>query len=251
MVCPGDQFAGDGVLVGSEVKEHSANVFVGDEDYIKTLGLRIIAGRDFSRDMPTDVREGFIINESAVREFGFGTPEKAIGQPLSWNEWVPADASNPIKKGKVIGVIQDFHYKSLHEKITASVIQLYPQVALKVAVKLKTENVKGSLAYINGVWNKFVPGYPLDYRFMDDSYEQMYKSEEKLSDLLWIFTAMAIFVGCMGLFGLAAFNAEQKVKEIGIRKVLGANAGNIVALLSKNFVVLNCARDRHHRPGDE
>jgi len=235
---PGDQFAGDGINVGSENKEHPANVFIGDEDYTKTLGLRIVAGRDFSREMPTDVSEAFLINETAVKEFGFGTPEKAIGQPLNWHEWQPVDTSNKIKKGKVIGVVQDFHYKSLHEKVTASVIQLYPQVTFKIAVKIRTAEMKSTIAYINNVWNRFSPGYPLDYKFMDDSYGEMYKSEGKLSDLLWIFTAMAILVGCMGLFGLAAFSAEQRRKEIGIRKVLGATVFNIVGLLSKNFLVL-------------
>ncbi|HLL43576.1 MAG TPA: ABC transporter permease, partial [Segetibacter sp.] len=113
---PGDQYAGDGITVpGKEgEKEYSANVFIGDHDYVKTLGLRIVAGRDFSRDRTTDEREAFIINETAVKELGFGTPEKAINQPLHWKEWEPADSLHPIKKGKVIGVVQDFHYKSLH-----------------------------------------------------------------------------------------------------------------------------------------
>ncbi len=237
---PGDQLAGDGVNVpGKENgKEYPANVFIGDHDYVKTLGLRIIAGRDFSRNMATDVREAFIINETAVKEFGFGTPEKALGQPLNWNEWAPEDTLNPVKKGKVIGVVQDFHYKSLHEKVAASVIQIYPQVSFKVAVKLKTADIKGTIAYINNIWNTFSPGYPLDYKFMDESYGKMYKNEEKLSDLLWIFTIMAIVVGCMGLFALAAFSAEQRTKEIGIRKVLGATLFNIVGLLSKNFLML-------------
>jgi putative ABC transport system permease protein len=237
---PGDQFAGDGIRIPGEggEKEHSANVFIGDYDYVKTLGLRIIAGRDFSRDMSTDVKEAFLINETAVKEFGFGTPEKALGQRLDWPEWAPLDTLNPVKKGKVIGVVRDFHYKSLHEKVTASVIQIYPQVAFKVAVKLKTTDLKGTIAFINKIWNKFSPGYPLDYQFMDESYGKMYKSEQKLSELLWIFTIMAVIVGCMGLFGLAAFSAEQRTKEIGIRKVLGANIFNIVGLLSKNFLLL-------------
>jgi len=237
---PGDQYAGDGIAIpGKEGdKEYSANVFIGDHDYVKTLGLRIIAGRDFSKDMATDVKEAFIINETAVKELGFGTPEKAIGQRLNWDEWEPEDSLNKVKKGRVIGVVQDFHYKSLHEKLSTSVIQIYPQVAFKVAVKLKTTDLKNTIAFINNTWNKFSPGYPLDYQFMDDSYGKMYKSEEKLSDLLWIFTIMAIVVGCMGLFGLAAFSAEMRTKEIGIRKVLGANVFNIVALLSKNFLVL-------------
>jgi putative ABC transport system permease protein len=237
---PGDQYAGDGVkTIGNDgEKERSANVFIGDHDYIKTLGLRVLAGRDFSKEMRTDVREGFIINETAVKEWGYGSPEKAIGQQISWNEWEPVDTLNPVKKGKVIGVVEDFHYKSLHEKVTASVIQIYPQVVFKVAVKLKTADFKNTIAYINNVWNKFSPGYPLDYKFMDETYGTMYKAEEKLSDLLWAFTIMAILVGCMGLFGLAAFSAEQRTKELGIRKVLGANAFDIVGLLSKNFLVL-------------
>ena len=237
---PGDLYAGDGVkTIGADgEKDRSANVFIGDHDYVKTLGLRIIAGRDFSKDMSTDVEEGFLINETAVKEWGFGTPENAIGQKISWDKWAPKDTLNKVKRGKVIGVVEDFHYKSLHEKVTASVIQIYPQEQFAVAVKLKTADIKSTIGYINTVWNKFVPGFPLDYKFMDETYAKMYKAEAKLSDLLWIFTIMAIVVGCMGLFGLAAFSAEQRMKELGIRKVLGASAFNIVGLLSKNFLVL-------------
>lgn len=236
---PGDQFAGDGIIVPGNQgdKEHSANVFIGDHDYVKTLGLRIIAGRDFSREMSTDVDEAFLINETAVKELGFGTPEKAIGQRLKWNKWIP-DSLQPVKHGKVVGVVQDFHYKSLHEKVTASVIQIYPGVNFKVAVKLKTADLKNTIAFINSVWNRFSPGYPLDYNFMDETYGKMYNAEEKLSSLLWVFTIMAIIVGCMGLFGLAAFSAEQRTKEIGIRKVLGASVFNIVHLLSKSFLTM-------------
>ncbi|HMC99345.1 MAG TPA: FtsX-like permease family protein, partial [Ferruginibacter sp.] len=102
---PGDQYAGDGVTLPTKngEKEYPANVFIGDHDYVKTLGLRIIAGRDFSRDMSTDVKEAFLVNETAVKEWGFGTPEKAIGQPIYWNEWAPTDTTQPVKKGKVIG----------------------------------------------------------------------------------------------------------------------------------------------------
>ncbi len=237
---PGDLYAGDGVVLPGKDgdKEHSSNVFIGDHDYVKTLGMRIIAGRDFSKDMSTDVNEAFIINETAVKEFGFGTPEKALGQRINWNEWSPQDTLNPVKKGKVIGVIQDFHYKSLHEKVVSSVIHLYPQVTFKVAAKLQTTDIQNTIAHITKVWDKFSPGFPLDYKFMDETYGKMYKSEGKLASLLWIFTVMAIVVGCLGLFGLAAFAAEQRTKEIGIRKVLGASVLNIMGLLSKNFIVM-------------
>jgi putative ABC transport system permease protein len=237
---PGDQFAGDGISIPTKngEKEYSANVFIGDFDYVNTLGLRIIAGRNFSKDMSTDVREAFLVNETAVRELGLGTPERALGQRINWREWAPADTSQPVKKGRIIGVVRDFHYKSLHEKVASSVIQLYPQVSFKVAVKIRAANTPATLAYINKVWNKYAAGYPLDYKFMDQSYDIMYNTEEKLSVLLWIFTAMAIVVGCMGLFGLAAFSAEQKTREVGIRKVLGAGIFNIMGLLSKNFLLL-------------
>jgi putative ABC transport system permease protein len=237
---PGDQFAGDGVKLSNkeDEKQRPCNLFVGDYDYIKTLGLRLIAGRDFSREMTTDEKEAFIINETAVKEWGFGTPEKAIGQPIYWNEWAPKDTTQPVKKGKVIGVVQDYHYKNLHEKVSPSVIQIYPQVVYKVAVKARTADMRGTIAFINKKWTQFVPAYPLDYKFMDETYGTMYKSEQKLSELLWIFTVMAIFIGCMGLFALAAFSAEQRTKEIGIRKVLGANIFNIVGLLSRNFLAL-------------
>lgn len=237
---PGDAFAGDGITLPTKEgeKKYAANVFIGDQDYVKTLGLHIIVGRDFSRDMATDANEAFIINETAVKEWGLGSPENAIGHPIYWDEWAPTDSLHPIKKGKVIGVVQDFHYKSLHEKVTASVIQVYPQVTYTIAAKLKTAGITNTLAFIKDKWSQFVPAYPLDYKFMDETYGKMYNSEEKLSDLLWIFTLMAIFIGCMGLFGLAAFSAEQRTKEIGIRKVLGANVLNIVGLLSKNFLVL-------------
>ena len=237
---PGDQYAGDGVKIpGKEgEKDYSAKVFIGDHDYIKTLGLRVIAGRDFSKDRTTDEREAFIINETAVKEFGFGTPEKAIGQPMYWEEWVPADTLDPVKRGEVIGVVKDFHYTSLHEKLTPSVIHIYPAVSFKVAVKLKTAHIKNTISFINNTWNKFSPGYPLDYKFMDETYGKMYENEQKLSSLLWIFTVMTIIIGCMGLFALAAFSAEQRIKEIGIRKVLGASVFNLASLLAKSFLQL-------------
>lgn len=235
---PGDLYAGDGIFVGNNEKENSVNLFNGDYDFIKTLKLRLITGRDFSRDISSDTTQAFIINETAVKEFGYGTAQNALGKELKWNEWQPRDTTRRQKKGNVIGVVQDFHYKNLHERITAAVIQIYPQVQVKVAVKLRTADMQKTLAYITDTWNKFSPGYPVDYQFMDETYSAMYKSEQKLGTLIWIFTLMAIFIGCMGLFGLAAFTAEQRVKEIGVRKVLGASVFNITALLSVRFVWL-------------
>ncbi|RYZ28945.1 MAG: FtsX-like permease family protein [Chitinophagaceae bacterium] len=237
---PGDAFAGESIKLPTKdgEKQVAVSQFIGDHDYLKTLGLQLIAGRDFSRQRSTDVREAFIINETAAKTFGFNTPEAVLGQEIRWDEWQPLDSTQPVKSGKVIGVVKDFHYKSLHEKVTASVIQLYPQVTETVAVKLRGGDMETNIAYVSNVWGRYAPGFPLDYKFVDETYGKMYSSEEKLSSLLWIFAIMAIVVGCMGLFGLAAFSAEQRTKEFGIRKVLGANVLNIMGLLSKNFLVL-------------
>lgn len=234
---PGDQLAGDGVKIPARKgrETQSATLFIVDEDYVKTMGLQIQAGRNFSKDFSTDPEEGFIINETAVKEMGFGTPQKAIGQTLHWDKWVP-DSLNPVKKGRVVGVVKDFHYKSLHEKVSSAVLLMYPEVNVKMALKVNEEKLPETLAHLKTTWVKFSPGYPLDYKFLDENFEAMYLSEQKLSTLLWIFTVMAIFVGCLGLFGLAAFNAEQRTKEIGIRKVLGASPVNIVTMLSRNFL---------------
>lgn len=237
---PGDAYAGETMIIPGENGsiQYPANTFIGDHDYIKTLGMKVIAGRDFSREMGTDEREAFIINETAVRHFGFKTPQEALGKPIHWNEWEPVDSLNPIKKGRVIGVVADFHYKSLHEKVTASVIQLYPQVIYKIAAKLKEDNIQETLKQINKLWVQYSPDYPFDYDFMEKSYGEMYKSEQKLSSLLWIFAFTALAIGCMGLFALTALNAEERTKEIGIRKVLGAGVFQIISLLSRNFLKL-------------
>ncbi len=234
---PGDQLAGDQVIVPTPEgeKTEGVNLFIVDHDYIKTMGLTILAGRDFSRNFPSDTSAAFIINETAVRELGFGTPQQALGQKISWPKWVP-DPVNPVKKGQIIGVVKDFHFKSLHEKVSSAVLQIYPQVAVKMALKVREADLPATLDFIKSAYAKFSPDYPLDYRFLDENFEAMYQSEEKLSTLLWIFTVMAVFVGSLGLFGLAAFNAEQRTREIGIRKVLGASAGDIVVMLSQNFL---------------
>jgi putative ABC transport system permease protein len=234
---PGDQFATDGIIVPTPEgdKEHSAVQIMVDHDYVKTMGLELIAGRDFSREFPTDTSEAFIINETAVKQLGFGTPQAALGKRLHWEIW-GGDSLNPLKKGQVIGVVKDFHMKSLHEKLSTTVLQINPENLAKMAVKVKAADLPATINFIKATWDKMVPEYPFEYKFLDENFSAMYNAEQKLSALLWIFTVMAIFIGCMGLFGLAAFSAEQRVKEIGIRKVLGASVLNIVGMLSKTFL---------------
>ncbi|UOG73042.1 ABC transporter permease [Hymenobacter tibetensis] len=232
---PGDAVAGDQILVPTkgEQKPYAVTHLMVDYDYIKTLGLQLLTGRNFSKELTTDKDHAFIINETAVKELGFHTPEQALGQTLLWN--IKPDS---VKKGQVIGVVKDFHYKSLYDKVEPAVLHINPDDYWKVAVKLKADNISSSISGVKEVWNKFSPDYPIEYKFMDDNFTQMYQAEDKLKSLLWVFTAIAVFVGCLGLFGLATYAAERRKKEIGIRKVLGADTSTIVALLSKEFLKL-------------
>ncbi|QHL85995.1 FtsX-like permease family protein [Nibribacter ruber] len=235
---PGDATAGDGIEVikDGQREYHGVSQLMVDHDYIKTLGLKLVAGRGFSKDMPTDKDQAYMLNETAVKELGLGTPEKALGQKLEWKMWT--DGKDTIKKGTVIGVVKDFHFKSLFDKMDPTVLQIFPGANWKVAVKLKGDNVTAGINHVKSVWNQFSPEYPIEYKFMDDNFAAMYKAEDKLKSLLWIFTGMAIFVGCLGLFGLAAYAAERRKKEIGIRKILGAESSSIVTLLAKDFLKL-------------
>jgi putative ABC transport system permease protein len=234
---PGDAVAGDEIILnrkGEKVTQSVTQLAV-DYDYIRTLQLKLVAGRDFSKSMGADKDHAWIINETAARELGFGTPEKALGETLSWHPW---DGNNPdsLKTGQIIGVVKDFNYKSLYDKIEPAVLQIYPGAAFKVAVKIKSAEMAATLAQVRDVWNKFTPDFPLEYKFLDENFDQMYRSEDKLQSLMWVFTGIAIFVACLGLFGLAAYTAETRRKEVGVRKILGASAKGVVLLLSKDFI---------------
>jgi putative ABC transport system permease protein len=236
---PGDAVAGDEIIVprNGETKKLSSTQLMVDFDYIKTLGLQLVAGRDFSLEMKTDKDHAFIINETAAKELGFGSPENALGQKLEWAVW-DSKTSDSLKIGEIIGVVRDFHYKSLYDKVETAILQIYPYAYSKVAIKLKTAEVGRSIQSVKQVWDRFAPGYPIEYKFLDDNFEKMYTSEDKLRTLLWIFTAIAIFIGCLGLFGLATYSAERRKKEVGIRKVLGASIQQMVFLLSGHFIKL-------------
>ena len=234
---PGDIIAGDGIIVPGENRRNlPARIFTVDHEYIETMGMEIIAGRDFSKAITTDATEAFVINETAIAELGIASnPEEAIGQRLEWPMWTDHDT---LKIGTIIGVIKDFHYASLHETIQSVVLQIYPDSYWKMALRLNTEDLVGTIAAIENTWNSFDSGYPIDYQFVDTGFGAMYAEEQKLSSLLLIFTALAIFISCIGAFGLAVFATEQRRKEIGIRKVLGASVGSIINLLSKDFLRL-------------
>jgi putative ABC transport system permease protein len=232
---PGDRSGdGDVFVNGSNAGKKSLLLMV-DHGYIPTLGLQVITGRNFSEKHVSDVDHAFIINETAVIEFGLGSPEKAIGAKVAWPTWRNHDS---LKSGTVIGVVKDFHFKSLHEKIEPTVLQIYPPAYSKVAVKIKTASMKSAVTHISDIWNRFAPEYPFEYTFIDDDFKKMYTTETKLKSLLSVFTGLAVFIACLGLFGLSAFIAQRRKKEIAIRKVLGASVQNLVYLVSADLVKL-------------
>jgi putative ABC transport system permease protein len=199
-----------------------------DAHYIATMGMKLVAGRNFSEATQADSLN-VIINETAVRNFGLG--DNPIGKILT----VTGD-NNSKKSFAVIGVIKDFHFRSLHESISPLVMLNNPRGGL--IIKTKTEDVAGLLATMNEQWKSFQMEEPFSYAFLDELYAKTYDTEHNMGNILKIFTLLTIFIACLGLFGLITFTAEQRVKEIGIRKVLGANVGQIVSLLSKDLIVL-------------
>ncbi|MBC6989062.1 ABC transporter permease [Hymenobacter sp. BT491] len=200
-----------------------------DPQYIPTLGIRLAAGRNFSKAFSTDTA-AVILNEMAARTFGWG--KNALGHTLS-----RSDNQGKKRTFRVIGVIRDFHFKSLHEPISPLLMTLGDNSGSVIA-KVKTQDIAGLLASLKKQWSSFVPEEPFLYSFMDERFMQTYEAERKIGRILYIFAGLTIFVACLGLFGLATFTAEQRTKEIGIRKVLGASVTNIVGLLSRDFLRL-------------
>ena len=200
-----------------------------DQDFVPTYGVKIVAGRGFSRDFSTDTG-AFLINEAAVRVLGFKTNDEAIGKDFGYGS----------RTGKLIGVFNDFHFESMHQKIVPLVL-LVPRTANRfgnISIKIAGTNIPAALAHIEKTWRNFLPEIPYQYNFLDENFERLYQSEERQKSIFTVFAFIAIFIACLGLFGLSAFAISQRIKEIGIRKVLGASVSTIVTLLSKDFLKL-------------
>lgn len=203
-----------------------------DQDFLETYGLELIAGRNFSREFPNDPQESIIINQTAARELGW--QNNALGKEIE----MIMSLEDRIKY-KIIGIVKDYHFQSLHEKIHP--IALYNSSPFgerfnKISARIAPGKTGDVMAFIAAKWKEFDPLYPLEFIFIDDQYDSLYRSEERLSKLFMYFTILAIIVGCLGLFGLSSFSAEQKTKEIGIRKVLGATVTGIILLMLKEFM---------------
>lgn len=205
-----------------------------DTRYLQTLNIKPIAGRIFSDDyFNQDTSGAIVLNETALKTFGFANAEKAINQKLH------ATFNDVTYNSTIIGVVKDFHFEDLHVPIAPYGFQLnLPTQANYAIVHVKPGDVNASLQAVQNVWHKLNPSEPFDYSFLDKDFQKNYDTENKLSAIVGDFTVIAILISCLGLFGLATFSAEQRIKEIGVRKVLGASVTSIVALLSKDFLKL-------------
>ncbi len=209
-----------------------------DFDFIELLGLELAAGRSFSRSFATDATSAFILNEAAVKAIGW-TPESAIGKSFGSSEIVDWDQGQWIERnGQVIGVLKDFHFESLHDEIVPTVYFVAPYMAWNAVVRIRPENIASTMKFLESKWEEFNPGQPFEYRFLDEAFDALYRTEKRQSEIFGTFAMLAILVACLGLVGLASFAAEQRTKEIGIRKVLGASVPGIVNLLSREFLKL-------------
>jgi putative ABC transport system permease protein len=210
---------------GNGVEIHS-NIYHIDYDFLPVLGIRVIQGRNFSKDFPTD-SSAIMINEAAVRELG-------------WSGTSPLGKSvvrSGQKEYKVIGVVADFHYASVKQKIAPMMMMLGNNFG-GLIIKIKTENIKGFIAYLKHKWDSYNPGGPFDYTFLDEKFNSLYAAEQSTGQIFTSFTIIAIIIASLGLFGLAAFITEQRTKEIGIRKVLGASVQQLLLLVSREFLLL-------------
>jgi putative ABC transport system permease protein len=210
--------------------DNSINIQALPADYgfAATLQLEITDGRDFSRDFSTDSYESVLLNQSAVNALG-------LDEPVGTRLMIPGE---DYEKGvTVIGVVKDFHIDSFHEKINPILIYINPVMYITIAVRINPMNKDDSLAYIKNVWDAVLPEINLDYRYLENAYDSLYNTEEKSGIILSLFTVLAIFISCLGLFGFASFVVGKKVKEVGIRKVLGARASGISFMLSKQFII--------------
>jgi putative ABC transport system permease protein len=195
-----------------------------DYDYIDLFGIQIVQGRNFSRDFPSDETGVFLVNETAVKVAEWESP---IGQKLThWNGTT----------GEIVGVLKDFHLHSLHRPIEPLYVFLDNRSFSSIAIKIRTGNIPATIAHVAAVMKKFSPSFPFSYSFFDEVFERAYFTEQRMGRIFGAFAILGIFIACLGLFGLTTFAAEQRTKEIGIRKVLGASESKIFLLLSKEFM---------------
>jgi putative ABC transport system permease protein len=208
-----------------------------EPNFIPTIGIEIVAGRNFSEDMISDPDESLLINQTAARQLGWAN--ESIGKTFTF--YPPPGTGGETVVQRVVGVVKDFHSASLHSQIDPLVITYSPQRIRFLTLRIRPENTAQTIASIQEKWKTLTPQIPFDFFFLDDSFDRQYRMEERIRNLTFSFSLLAVLIGCMGLFGLASYMTERRTKEIGIRKVLGASSGRIVHLMSKEFLWLVAA----------
>lgn len=204
-----------------------ANLKWADPEYFKTFGLKLLAGRAY---YPSDTVREMVVNEMLLKKLGILHPEEAIGKEIDlWNGGL---------KGEIVGVVRDFNVNSLREPMIPVIMSTYKSTYRTANIKIKPDKVQDVIPFLSTLWNRVYPNDIFNYKFFDNTIDNFYKAEDQLAQLYKIFAAIAIFISCLGLYGLVSFMANQRAKEVGVRKVLGASAMNIVFLLSKEFTLL-------------
>ena len=212
---------------GLEEKTQSMNFYYVDSDFLPEYKIEMIAGRPFQKEVRTDIKDTFILNKTASDAFGFSSPEEAIGKRMY------EGGSGGI--GTIIGVTKDFHYKGLQTKVEPLVLQWQPDLFSYLSLTVKTDDLSKTLTFVEKKWNELQLGGLFTYFFLDEDFDRHYQSEESLGRLYATLTFLAVFISCLGLAGLSSFTAEQRTKEIGIRKILGASVQNVMLLLVSAF----------------
>ena len=219
-----------GALPDGAAEWKSVGSLIIDQDWVDFYGLEVIAGRNFSKELGDADLNAFLLTESGMRELGWDTPEEALGSHMQWGAgW---------REGNVIGIVRDFHYQPLKYSIKPIIMLLRPIAYHYLAVRIGPGDMNQTLDDLRQAWAGIFPGRPFEYSFLKDEFDLMYKADEQLGQTIGFFSLVAVFLGCLGLLGLASFTAEQRTKEIGVRKVLGASSSGVVLLLSKEFTKL-------------
>ena len=210
------------------MRGESPLIYEVDVDFIPHFGIEMVAGRAFSREFPADTANALLLNEAAAKQFGYANPADVIGKRFS--QWG--------REGTVVGVVKDFNFRSLHTRVEPLSLRLEPRSSGRLSLRLKPGDVQGTLAGLEKQWRQLVPQRPFVHTFLDESFNRQYQADLRFGQLFSVFAGLAIFIACLGLFGLATFTAGQRTKEISIRKILGAPVSSIVTLLSKDFIRL-------------
>lgn len=213
---------------GGSDQDYMLSIYQVDYDHLKTMGFEMVEGRFFSRDFPTDTA-AIILNETAYKQMGYGSLDEAVV--------ISYQGEQPISL-KVVGVIKDFNFSNLKYNVRAMGIFLGREPNFEMAIRLAPGNTQNQIKNLETIWRKYAPQAPLEYSFLDQNFDALFRSEQRMGQIILIFTVLAIGIACLGLFGLAAFTAEQRAKEMSIRKVMGASGAQIMMLMSKDFALL-------------